>query len=101
MSLHDWTRVTAGLFHDFRQSWSIRLKDALNAGRLPKGIVALVEQKVGPRESDVLVRARLAPSAGGFFSPERTADFCPRGPDVDVGNSAVTSDCRKKQLTML
>jgi len=43
MPLHDWTRVPAGLFHDFHQSWSIRLKDALNAGRLPDGIVALVE----------------------------------------------------------
>jgi hypothetical protein len=54
MPLHDWTRVPAGLFHDFHQSWSIRIKDALNAGHLPKGLVALVEQRAGPRESDVL-----------------------------------------------
>src|SRR5580704_10049479 len=54
MPLHDWTRVPAGLFHDFHQSWSIRVKDALNAGRLPKGLVALVEQRAGPLESDVL-----------------------------------------------
>jgi hypothetical protein len=52
--IHDWTRVPAGLFHDFHQSWSIRVKDGLNAGRLPKGLVALVEQRAGPRESDVL-----------------------------------------------
>jgi Protein of unknown function (DUF4058) len=54
MPIHDWARVPSGLFHDFHQSWSIRIKDALNAGRLPKGIAALVEQRAGPRESDVL-----------------------------------------------
>jgi hypothetical protein len=54
MPLHDWTRVPAGLFHDFHQSWSIRIKDALNAGRLPDGVAALVEQRSGPREPDVL-----------------------------------------------
>jgi hypothetical protein len=62
MPIHDWTRVPAGLFHDFHQSWSIRIKDALNAGRLPKGLVALVEQRSGPRESDVLaIEARTRP----------------------------------------
>jgi hypothetical protein len=42
------------LFHDFHQSWSIRIKDALNAGRLPRGFAALVEQRSVPKESDVL-----------------------------------------------
>ena len=54
MPIHDWTRVPSGLFHDFHQSWCIRIKDALNSGRLPRGISALVEQKSGPKESDVL-----------------------------------------------
>jgi hypothetical protein len=54
MPIHDWSRVPSGLFHDFHQSWSIRIKDALNAGRLPKGVAALVEQRAVPRESDVL-----------------------------------------------
>jgi hypothetical protein len=58
MPLHDWTRVPAGLFHDFHQSWSIRIKDSLNAGMLPRGISALVEQRAGPRESDVLAIER-------------------------------------------
>ena len=66
MPIHDWTRVPAGLFHDFHQSWSIRIKDALNAGRLPKGLVALVEQRAGPRESDVLaIEARSKPPLSG------------------------------------
>jgi hypothetical protein len=54
MPLHDWTRAPAGLFHDFHQSWSVRVKDALNADRLPKGFSALVEQRAGPREAGVL-----------------------------------------------
>ena len=35
MPLHDWSRVPAGLFHDFHQTWSIQIKLALNAGILP------------------------------------------------------------------
>jgi hypothetical protein len=70
MPLHDWTRVPSGLFHDFHQSWSIRIKDALNSGRLPKGVAALVEQRAGPRESDVLAieakRKQPRPDSNGL-----------------------------------
>jgi hypothetical protein len=72
MPLHDWTRVPAGLFHDFHQSWSVHIKDALNAGRLPKGYSALVEQRTPELEADVLAierRGRRMPAdvdrAGG------------------------------------
>jgi hypothetical protein len=76
MPLHDWSRVPAGLFHDFHQSWSIRIKDALNAGLLPKGVAALVEQRSGPLESDVLaIESRktqpLDDRAGGVAVAER------------------------------
>jgi hypothetical protein len=67
MPIHDWSRVPSGLFHDFHQSWSIRIKDALNAGRLPDGVEALVEQRAGPKESDVLaieVRPGRRPEEG-------------------------------------
>jgi hypothetical protein len=77
MPIHDWTRVPAGLFHDFHQSWSIRIKDALNAGRLPKGVAALVEQRAGPRESDVLaIERRNGPTRtrGGREGGITTAD---------------------------
>src|SRR5205807_4619159 len=58
MPMHDWSRIPPGLFHDFHQSWSIRIKDALNAGRLPKGVAAVVEQRAGSRESNVLAIER-------------------------------------------
>src|ERR1043166_8093426 len=54
MPIHDWTRVDAGLFHAFHQSWSVRIQDALNSGLLPKGFYALVEQRVGGPEPDVI-----------------------------------------------
>ena len=44
MPLHDWSRIPAGLFHDFHQTWSIQIKLAMNAGILPRGPSALVEQ---------------------------------------------------------
>ncbi len=67
MPIHNWSRVYAGLFHDFHQSWSIRIKDALNAGMLPKGVTALVEQKAGPVEPDVL-------SVDAFTEPRRAEE---------------------------
>ena len=54
MPIHDWTRVRSGLFHEFHQSWSVRIKDALNGGLMPKGFYALVEQKVDGPEPDVI-----------------------------------------------
>jgi hypothetical protein len=42
MPIHDWTRVDAGLFHDFHQDWTVEICRALNAGRLPPGLAALV-----------------------------------------------------------
>jgi hypothetical protein len=54
MPIHDWTRVPAGLFHHFHQDWSIEIARTLNRGYLPKGLSALVEQRAGLREPDVL-----------------------------------------------
>lgn len=74
MPIHDWSRVYAGLFHDFHQSWSIYIKNALNAGMLPRGLTALVEQKSGWKESDVLAvdsldhRNRNADPEGGLLT---------------------------------
>jgi hypothetical protein len=70
MPIHDWTRVPAGLFHHFHQDWTIEIARTLNRGRLPKGIAALVEQRAGPLESDVLaIEGRKRPR-----SPEANAE---------------------------
>jgi hypothetical protein len=60
MTLHDWSRIPAGLFHDFHQTWAIQIKLALNAGILPRGLSALVEQRSGPWESNVPAIESLA-----------------------------------------
>lgn len=54
MPFHDWAQVTSGLFHHFHQDWSIEIARTLNRGQLPPGLCALVEQRSGPREADVL-----------------------------------------------
>jgi hypothetical protein len=63
MPIHDWTRVRSNQFHDFHQSWTITIRNALNAGRLPPGYFAMVEQKVGGPEADVIT-LELSPLAG-------------------------------------
>lgn len=54
MPIHDWTRVDAGLFHDFHQRWIAALSNALNAGVLPSDYFALVEQRIQGPIPDVL-----------------------------------------------
>jgi hypothetical protein len=54
MPIHDWTRVDAGLFHDFHQRWIAALSNALNAGVLPTDFFALVEQRIQGPIPDVL-----------------------------------------------
>jgi hypothetical protein len=54
MPVHDWTRVTPGVFHDFHQAWSIAIRNALNSGGLPKGYYAFAEQITGGPIPDVI-----------------------------------------------
>ena len=60
MPIHDWTRVDATLFHDFHQAWTVGIRNALNAGLLPKGYSALVEQHAAGLIPDVLALQRRA-----------------------------------------
>ncbi len=54
MPIHDWTRVDAGLFHNFHLQWISHLSSALNDGVLPEDFYALAEQKTPSYEPDVL-----------------------------------------------
>ena len=53
MPIHDWTRVDAGLFHDFHQDWTIELCRTLNASQLPAGFMARIEYPIGVVMPDV------------------------------------------------
>lgn len=54
MPVHDWSRVDAGIFHDFHSSWITHLKETLNDGLLPAGYYALAEQRSCQVSPDVL-----------------------------------------------
>jgi hypothetical protein len=54
MPLHDWTRVDAGIFHDFHVAWIPEIRKVLNGGLLPEGYYALAEQHAGRAIADVL-----------------------------------------------
>ena len=54
MPLHDWTRVDAGIFHDFHVAWIPEIRKILNGGLLPEGYYALAEQHAGRAIADVL-----------------------------------------------
>lgn len=54
MPVHDWSRVEAGIFHDFHHSWTEEIKRALNEGVLPSDYYALAEQIAGGLGPDVL-----------------------------------------------
>lgn len=74
MSVHDWTRVESGIFHDFHTAWVTEIRNALNGGLLPPDYYALTEQHAGRFIADVLTLhsapashepAPLPTSAGG------------------------------------
>src|SRR5438477_9298742 len=77
MPLHDWSRVDAGTFHDFHNSWIVHLKETLNGGLLPEGFYALSEQHGGRFIADILSlhasspgNDPLPPPAGGLALAE-------------------------------
>lgn len=80
MAVHDWTRVDAGVFHDFHSAWISELRKALNEGLLPAGYYALSEQHVWRYIADILTlqssppRIEQGPERGGVA----VADAPPR-----------------------
>jgi hypothetical protein len=68
MPVHDWTRVTAGTFHDFHYSWVLEIKRALKRGLLPEGYYVMAEQFGG----DLGAPDVLTLQAGADVEPERS-----------------------------
>jgi hypothetical protein len=80
MPLHDWTRVDAGLFHNFHLRWIAALTDTLNEDLLSEDYYALAEQRMPLVEPDVLTLRvasdRAESSEGGIavsVAPPQTA----------------------------
>src|ERR1700680_4582746 len=58
MPIHDWTRVEAGIFHDFHHEWISTIKRAVNQGLSGTNYYALAEQIAGGLGPDVLTLQR-------------------------------------------
>lgn len=84
MPVHDWTRVTAGTFHAFHNSWITHIQESLNDGLLPEGYYALGEQRAGDIGPDVLA---LHSDVGDEVTASR--DRRSDGPATDEGIVAV------------
>ena len=54
MPIHDWSRKPPGLFHHFHQQWAGSICNALNAGSLPQGFYALLDQRAAGVVPDVV-----------------------------------------------
>jgi len=54
MPVHDWTRVNAGIFHDFHHEWISEIKHALNQTLKGSDYYAMAEQIAGGIAPDVL-----------------------------------------------
>jgi hypothetical protein len=79
MPIHDWTRVDAGTFHDFLQSWTIAIRNALNSGGLPPGFFAMADQIVsGPIPDVVTLQRRTKPAGPTTSSGLAVADVPPK-----------------------
>jgi hypothetical protein len=60
MPIHDWSRVDAGIVHDFHHAWIEKVKELLNDGILPSDHYALAEQQTSHFGPDVLtLQSRL------------------------------------------
>lgn len=74
MPIHDWTRVTAGTFHDFHVGWIAEFRKVLNGGVLPPGYYAQAEQQMRGVAPDVLALHQIdggpPPADAGFGAPE-------------------------------
>jgi hypothetical protein len=67
MPIHDWSRVEAGIFHDFHLSWMTTIGRVLNAEVLPSDHYALIEPHVAGFEPGVLTMK--AAREGGESGP--------------------------------
>ena len=81
MPIHDWTRVCANQFHDFHQKWTVSICNALNAGPLPAGYFAMVEQHMGP-EAHVVTLELTGTEAANYARKANRVTV--RHPDGDV-----------------
>jgi hypothetical protein len=68
MPVHDWTRVAAGIYHEFHGRWIYAIREALNDGLLPAGYYARAEPTMRTMGPDVLTLESPPPPPGPVAS---------------------------------
>ncbi len=71
MPIHDWSKVEAGIFHDFHHAWIEQIKRLLNGGVLPPDHYALAEQHASQFGPEVLTLQSRPASGPGSVVEEQ------------------------------
>jgi hypothetical protein len=71
MPVHDWLKVSQGIFHDFHNAWVFEIKRVLNSGLLPPDYYALTEQVAGETAPDLITLDLLTTEEKGPSGEKR------------------------------
>jgi hypothetical protein len=82
--MHDWTKVEAGIYHDFHGVWLGTIRHALNNGLLPPGYYALGEQKSAGVIADILTLQGPPPNGRPATAPADPTGLTTARPAVAV-----------------
>lgn len=102
MPIHDWTRVEAGIFHDFHLGWLAELRRALNGGLLPPDYYALAEQIAGGLGLDVITLQQPGNGTSAPAAPRGGIALATTPPQVRFHDRAKTDPyaAKAKALTI-
>jgi hypothetical protein len=99
MPVHDWSRVGAGIFHDFHCGWIVEIRNVLNNGLLPPDHYAMAEQIVGNLGPDVLALQADGPDGAGEARGATAVAVAP--PKVRFTATAEMDEYVLKQKTLV
>src|SRR6266498_4931350 len=95
MPIHDWTRVSAGVFHDFHIAWMAQLSRRMNSGLLPEDHYAMAERAGTGVAADVLAPTEIVSRAVMASEEDAVTRFAAADPPA----TAVIESVSKGTLT--
>ena len=97
MPIHDWSRVEAGIFHDFHHAWIEEIKRALNGGILSGEYYALAEQHTSRYGPDVLTLQGPSDNGDSVASSSDDGGVLVAAPKLQVTAEGEIDYYRRKQ----
>ncbi len=103
MPIHDWTRVSAGTWHDFHMAWITEFRNVLNGGLLPADYYAQAEPIAGPLGPDVLTLQETQETESGTdrSAVDQTMTVAMIPPRTRIRAEAETNDYVLKRRTLV